>query len=153
VRPLNSLSALELAGGENGALPFWSPDGQWIGARSRGPQTDDFSSWKPALSLAKTVRKFSSEGATTPRWRRDGRELFFCRIDGVLMAADVAPGKDSFVVGSIKPLSERRVFQTFYSATYDVFPDGQRFIMAAVKPEAIHAPLTLVTNWTGELKK
>jgi eukaryotic-like serine/threonine-protein kinase len=30
-RPLNSLSAQELSGTENGALPFWSPDGQWVG--------------------------------------------------------------------------------------------------------------------------
>ena len=69
------------------------------------------------------------------------------------MAAEVTTGKDSFAVGSIQPLSERRVFQTFNSATYDVFPDGQRFIMSAIKPEAIHAPLTLVTNWTSEMKK
>jgi hypothetical protein len=106
-----------------------------------------------AFPQAKGKWQVSSTGATTPRWRRDGRELFFCQTDGILMAADVTAGKDSFMVGLIKPLSERRVFQTFYSATYDVFPDGQRFIMAAVKPEAIHAPLTLVTNWTAELKK
>ena len=31
MRPLNSLTAQELAGTENGTLPFWSPDGQWVG--------------------------------------------------------------------------------------------------------------------------
>jgi len=31
MRPLNSLTAQELAGTENGGLPFWSPDGQWVG--------------------------------------------------------------------------------------------------------------------------
>ena len=36
VRALNSLSAQELAGTENGALPFWSPDGQWIGFFAEG---------------------------------------------------------------------------------------------------------------------
>jgi hypothetical protein len=43
----------------------------------------------------------SSTGATTPRWRHDGRELFFSRADGLLMVADVAAGKGSFAVTSI----------------------------------------------------
>jgi len=128
-----------------------SPDGRWLAYVSN--ESGRAEVYVTAFPQAKGKWQVSSVGATTPRWRRDGRELFFCRTDGLLMAAEVAAGKDSFMVGSIKPLSERRVFQTFYSATYDVFPDGQRFIMAAVKPEAIHAPLTLVTNWTAELKK
>lgn len=69
------------------------------------------------------------------------------------MAAEVTAGKDSFIVGAIKPLSERRVFQGVLYAPYDVFPDGQRVIMSAVKPEAIHEPLTLITNWTATLAK
>ena len=69
------------------------------------------------------------------------------------MAAEVTAGKDSFTFASVKPLSDRRVFQNNYSSTYDVFPDGHRFVMTAIKPEGIHAPLTLVTNWRAELKK
>ncbi|HXO36105.1 MAG TPA: protein kinase [Candidatus Acidoferrales bacterium] len=128
-----------------------SRDGRWLAYVSNESGRPEV--YVSPFPHAKGKWQVSSEGATTPRWRRDGRELFFCRTDGILMAADVSPGKDSFLVGSVKPLSARRVFQTFYSATYDVFPDGQRFIMAAVKPEAIHAPLTLVTNWTAELRK
>jgi len=128
-----------------------SPDGRWLAYVS-------YESGRPevyvtAFPQAKGKWQVSSTGANTPRWRHDGRELFFCRTDGILMSAEVTAEKDSFAVGSVKALSERRIFQTFYSATYDVFPDGQRFIMAAVKPEAIHAPLTLVTNWQAELKK
>jgi len=128
-----------------------SPDGRWLAYVSNESGRPEV--YVTPFPQAKGKWQVSSAGATTPRWRRDGRELFFCRTDGILMAAEVTAGKDSFAVGSIKPLSERRVFQTFYSATYDVFPDGQRFIMAAIKPEAIHAPLTLVTNWTAELTK
>ena len=128
-----------------------SPDGRWLAYVSNESGRPEI--YVTPFPQAKGKWQVSSTGATTPRWRRDGRELFFCRTDGILMAAEVTAEKDSFAVGSIKQLSERRVFQTFYSATYDVFPDGQRFIMAAVKPEAIHAPLTLVTNWTAELKK
>jgi hypothetical protein len=84
---------------------------------------------------------------------RGGRELFFSRTDGVLMAAEISRAKDSFAVGTIKPLSDRRVFQSITSATYDVFPDGQRFILASVKLGSLHSPLTLVENWPSELKK
>jgi eukaryotic-like serine/threonine-protein kinase len=128
-----------------------SPDGRWLAYVSNESGRPEV--YVTVFPQAKGKWQVSSTGATTPRWRRDGRELFFCQTDGILMAAEVTAGKDSFAVGSVKALSERRIFQTFYSATYDVFPDGQRFIMAAVKPEAIHAPLTLVTNWTAELKK
>ena len=128
-----------------------SPDGRWLAYVSNESGRPEV--FVTPFPRAKGKWQVSSTGATTPRWRRDGRELFFCQTDGILMAAEVTAGKDSFAVGSVKQLSERRIFQTFYSATYDVFPDGQRFIVAAVKPEAIHAPLTLVTNWTAELKK
>jgi len=128
-----------------------SPDGRWLAYVSNESGRTEV--YVTAFPQAKGKWQVSSTGASTPRWRRDGRELFFCQTDGILMAAEVTAEKDSFMVGSVKPLSERRVFQTFYAATYDVFPDGQRFIMDAVKPEAIHAPLTLVTNWTAELKK
>ena len=128
-----------------------SPDGRWLAYVSNESGRPEV--YVTAFPQAKGKWLVSSTSGTTPRWRRDGRELFFCRTDGILMAAEVMAGKDSFAVGSIKQLSERRVFQSFVSAAYDVFPDGQRFIMAAVKPGVIHAPLTLVTNWTAELKK
>jgi len=128
-----------------------SPDGRWLAYVSNESGRPEV--YVTAFPQAKGKWQVSSTGATTPRWRRDGRELFFCGTDGILIAAEVMAGKDSFAVGSIKPLSERRVLQTFFAANYDVFPDGQRFVMTAVKPEAIHAPLTLVTNWTAELKR
>lgn len=49
-------------------------------------------------------------------------------------------------------ITERRIFQSVYGARHDVFPDGQRMVMAAVKPQSIHAPLTLVQNWMSALK-
>src|SRR5215469_2000602 len=128
-----------------------SPNGRWLAYVSN--ETGRSEVYVTAFPEAKGKWQVSSSGATTPRWRSDGRELFFSQIDGILMAAEVTAGKDSFTFASIKPLSDRRVFQGATSSTWDVFPDGQRFVMAAIKPEGIHAPLTLVTNWRAELKK
>ena len=129
----------------------FSPDGRWLAYVSNESGRPEI--YVSSFPQPKGKWQVSTGGGQVPRCRSDGRELFFCRPDGVLMAAEVTPGKDSFAVGAVKVLSERRVFQSFFAATYDVFPDGQRFIMAAVKPEALHAPLTLVTNWAAELKK
>ena len=54
---------------------------------------------------------------------------------------------------SIALATHVRVFQNLNSASYDVFPDGQRFILALVKAGSLHTPLTLVENWPSELKK
>jgi len=56
-------------------------------------------------------------------------------------------------VKSIALATHVRVFQNLNSASYDVFPDGQRFILALVKAGSLHTPLTLVENWPSELKK
>jgi hypothetical protein len=69
------------------------------------------------------------------------------------MVAEVTPGRDSLAVGSATQVTERRILQSSFGAPYDVFPDGQRLIMPAVKSQTMHAPLTLITNWTAELKK
>jgi Tol biopolymer transport system component len=128
-----------------------SPDGRWLAYAAN--ESGRMEVYVSSFPRAKGKWQVSSTGGQAPRWRKDGRELFYCRADGALMVAEVTPGKDSFVVGSAKQVSERRVFQTIYYAPYDVFPDGQRIIMPAVKPQSVHAPLTLVTNWIAELNK
>ena len=70
------------------------------------------------------------------------------------MVAEVTPGKDSFLVGSKKQILDRRVTQNAMTGpAYDIFGDGQRVIVAAVKPQPMHAQLTLITNWTAELSR
>jgi eukaryotic-like serine/threonine-protein kinase len=128
-----------------------SPDGRWLAYVSNELGRPEV--FVSSFPEAKGKWQVSSGSGYTPRWRRDGRELFFCQTDGALMAAEVTAGTDSFAVGAIKQLSGRRVFQNTFSAAYDVFPDGQRFILASVKAGSLHSPLTLVENWPSELKK
>ena len=127
-----------------------SPDGRWlayVSTESGRPQV-----YVSTFPQAKGKWQISTTGGQAPLWRRDGREIFYCRTDGALEAVEVAAAKDSFAVVSMKQLSDKRIFQSVYSAPYDVFPDGQRIILSAVKAQALHAPLTLVTNWTSEVR-
>lgn len=91
-------------------------------------------------------------GGEEPRWRRDGKELFFIAGDKKLMAAEVKENASSFEIGTVRslfPIHGRRIGS---SKIYDVAADGQRFLVNTLEEETA-APLTLVTNWTAELKK
>ena len=128
-----------------------SSDGRWLAYQSN--QTGRMEVYVSSFPEAKGKWQVSFTGGQSPRWRKDGRELFYCRTDGALMAVGVTPRRDSFAVGSATQVMERRIFPGNLSVPYDVFPDGQRLIMAAVKSQSMHAPLMLITNWTPELKK
>ncbi len=99
----------------------------------------------------------SSTGGVQPRWRRDGKELFYIAPDGKLMAVDVKTAP-KFEAGIPHALFDSRILNPAaqYVFRYDVTPDGQRFLVnttrqseAAAAPEAI----TVVLNWTAGLKK
>jgi hypothetical protein len=97
----------------------------------------------------------SSAGGQEPRWRRDGKELFYLSADGKMMAAAVKTG-DSFEAGSPVALfqTHRRQpvsAQDFFS--YDVSDDGQRFLIATKVDEANAAPLSVLLNWASEMEK
>ena len=98
-------------------------------------------------------RIVSKDGATIsiPRWRRDGKELFYLALDGRAMAVDVST-TGGFQVGIPKALFKVPTGVLFW----DVSSDGKRFVMAAPSaPNATAAqpPFTVVLNWQAALKK
>ena len=99
-------------------------------------------------SYPKVVGKWrvSVDGGTQPRWRRDGKEIFYISRDAKLMAAEVNATTDSFQPGAVRPLFDIRPASTRWD--YDVSPDGQRFIVnMRVPQQAPNAPLTVLVNW------
>lgn len=123
-----------------------SPDGRWIAYRGYGsgwfiyvrPMHASNSRWQ----VSGAAGQFSE-----PRWRADGRELFYLAPDLSLMAGPVAAGS-TFHAGP-----PRRLFQTHAAPpsgaagrAYDVVPDGSRFL---VKIPAAAAPITVLAGWTA----
>jgi hypothetical protein len=111
----------------------------------------------------KAKRVVTQNGGTEPRWRRDGRELFYIARDGKLMAVPVIKSGETFEAGN-----ETSLFQTPLSAglvttgfRYDVTSDGKRFLIIspnnapdAAPPSAVDStPITAVVNWTAALRK
>ena len=56
--------------------------------------------------------RVSADGGTQPRWRRDGKEIFYISRDAKLMAAEVSATSDSFEVGAVRPLFDIRPAST-----------------------------------------
>ncbi len=92
----------------------------------------------------------STAGGTQPRWRGDGKELYYLAPDGLLMAVDISESL-MFHAGAPKPLF--RVPSHVGSSSdnnWDVTRDGKRFLFAA---ESTQGPFTVVLNWPSLLKK
>jgi hypothetical protein len=103
--------------------------------------------------------RISIAGGEQPRWREDGKELFFVGGDGkmtVVAVKAVAGTKRSFEAGSLQPLFEAHLIQSPANLVlqYDVTADGKRFLLATTAGGSTSAPtLTAVANWDAGLKK
>lgn len=101
----------------------------------------------------------SIAGGEQPRWRGDGKELFFEAADGKMMAVPVkaATGtKPSFEAGTPVALFDAHMAPSVNHnlLQYDVTADGKRFLINTMNAsEAASPPLTVVTNWNAGLKK
>jgi Tol biopolymer transport system component len=154
------LIALPLAGGATLPLALsqghddegaFSPDGRLIAYVSdESGQREVYVAAFPGPSGKWQV---SQNGGTEPRWRADGRELFFFAPDNRLMAAQVQIGDGSFQVGAIVPLFQSRTMG--WGWRYDVSKDGQQFLVDTALPDdsSTSSEITLILNWPELLKK
>ena len=126
--------------------PQFSPDGHWIAyVSNQSGRNNVFVA--PFPGPAGGTKQVSTAGGTQPRWRADGKELFFVAPDSRLMAAQVEARSGDFEVKKVDPLFGP------VTNSYDVTADGQRFL-ALVPPEGeADKPLTVAQNWTIGLKK
>jgi Tol biopolymer transport system component len=126
-----------------------SPDGRWVVYQS-DESDQNFEIYVAPFSGPGGRRRIAGQGRF-PRWRADGKEIFYSTSDGMLMAVEVSPKAGSIEAGPAHPLGIRLGFITSY--LYDVSADGQRILAAKPKKEESSPPLTLVENWTELLKK
>jgi len=125
-----------------------SPDGRFIAYTSDASRRREV--YVRALDSATGEIRVSSEGGLAPRWRRDGRELFYVDDNGRLMAVPVRSlDPPSFAVpealfaARLEEASDRQ---------YDVFPDGRRFVLNRSVVEE-REPISVVLGWTAKLQK
>ena len=135
--------------GDEGDAAF-SPDSRWIAYQV-------FTSGAPTIFVSPVGGsggkwQVSTTGGYAPRWRADGKELYFITPrDLTMMAAKVEGSGPEFHVGEVTPLFPTRAVSNPAYA-YDVSADGQRFLVSCAEAEA-SAPVTLVLNWPAAQNK
>jgi Tol biopolymer transport system component len=94
----------------------------------------------------------STKGGNMPRWRRDGREIFYLSLDSTqLMAAGVDGRAANFQVTSDQMLFDVLVQKGNWPS--NVSADGQRFLVNSLIAQMSTTPLTVVANWQDASKK
>ena len=134
----------------------FSPDGRWIAYSS--DESGSFQIYVQSFPAGGGKFQVSTGGGSEPRWRRDGKEIFYIGADGRLMAVDVRT-IPKFEAGAPKALFDAQL--TIFSPTlpffhYDVTADGRRFLVnsaVTAKDGSIEAPITVVVNWQAAVKR
>jgi len=126
------------------AFAIFSPDGRWVAYVS--DETGTAEVYVRRFQESGGSWRISTDGGTVPRWRRDGKELFYIS-GGKLMAVEVKASESSFELGA-----PRLLFEKSGISNYDVSKDGQQFLIA-VPVESSPEPITVVLNWTADLKR
>ena len=135
---------------ENFFSARFSPDGKWIAFDAEGSgRAEVYVSPMPAPGEGLSARwQVSTAGGTRPRWRGDAREIFYDRLDGMIMAVSVdGSGKDFHTAGET-PLFQ--AFQRSDGQTLEASADGQSFIINTLGGDDAE-PLAVITNWEQTL--
>ena len=138
---------------ENAAI---SPDGRWVAYQSEESGRPEVYV-RPFPDVEEGRWQISTNGGGTPVWAPDGRELYYVRWGdrhqedwrGALMSVRVTT-EAGFSPASPEVMFEGSYF-TLRGRTYDISPDGQRFLM--IKEDPAPLELILVQNWFEELKR
>ena len=131
-------------------FPSFSPDGRWIAYASN--ESGRFEIYVAPFPNPKSRWQISTSGGTFPRWRGDGKELFYLGPDNRLRAAgitaqgrglDVGPTHLLFPVQAVPPPA----------SPFDVTADGKRFLINTMPTTRNDSePITLTVNWSAQLK-
>ena len=137
----------------------FSPNGRWLAYHSN--ESQEVQIYVRPFPGPGGVRQVSAMGGSQPRWRSDGKELFYVGPDARLMAVPIAFGvkSETLDAGVPVPLFRTRLASgenigsiSMSTPQYVVAPDG-RFLMNLAVEEASPPPITVVLNWDAALKR
>ena len=130
-----------------------SPDGKWVAYASN--ESGDWEIYVTTFPTAAGKWQVSQSGGSEPRWRGDGKEIFYIGAGGTLTAVPVST-TGTFASGNPAPLFHTQLRAQVSSTdqfTYDATKDGQRFLVNRyAKPPQV-APLRIILNATTPAAK
>ena len=149
--------------GAGNYTPFWAsfaPDGKWIAYSSDESGRNEV--YIESFPDRGKRTRVSTRGGVFPRWRRDGRELFFVVEDddnqwmrGRSALVEFHAVDIEQVDGVLRPGTPTLLFEArayVWNQYYDVTADGERFIIG-ITPELPARPIHVVSDWRRELEE
>jgi eukaryotic-like serine/threonine-protein kinase len=131
----------------------FSPDGKWVAYTSDESGANEV--YVQSFPAGGAKWRVSSKGGDWVRWRRDGREMFYIAADRRVMSVDVRALSGSLEFGTPQPLFMIPVALATSGSlapyTYDVMPNGQRFLAAAPVGDVASPTMTVIVNWQAEM--
>jgi eukaryotic-like serine/threonine-protein kinase len=126
----------------------FSPDGRWVAYQSN--ESGRFEVYVTPFPGAGGKTQISVAGGREPRWRGDGKELFY--LEGrTLMAAEIKSDGARAEAGAVHRLFQSQVVGA--NEVYDVARDGQHFLMDIDDHDPANDAITVVVNWPALLKQ
>jgi eukaryotic-like serine/threonine-protein kinase len=126
-----------------------SPDGQWIAYVSN--ESGKWEVYLQPFPRASGKWQVSTAGGSQPRWRRDGRELYFVDPKGILHAVGISLGA-KVLIAQPQALFQTNLADYAMGGRYTVTADGDRFLVN-IDDNADTRAINIVTNWPAALKK
>jgi Tol biopolymer transport system component len=131
--------------------PQLSRDGKWIAYTS--DESGRAEVYIQAFPTAGFKLRVSTNGGSQPRWRDDGKELYYL-AEGAIFAAPIELGA---APSAGKPEKLFDVLTPDFSLSspfvYDVSADGKQFIVEAMDPNSRSTPVTVMLNWQAKLRR
>lgn len=126
----------------------FAPAGNWVLYTSDESGRDEV--YLARFPGAGEKLRISAEGGAYPRWRHDGKEIFYLAPDNKLRAVEIRMEAGAVKIGEPRVLFEFRPANLHRNGyPYDVTADGQRFLVNIATEKKEQTFITLVQNWTG----
>ncbi|MBS4027913.1 MAG: serine/threonine-protein kinase [Ignavibacteriales bacterium] len=131
----------------------FSRDMKWIAYQSNESGKNEV--YVRPFPVADAKWQVSTNGGGAPRWNDNGKEIFY-GSNGKIMLAEVNGSGSTFVVGKVREHFDPAVLGNEVvgnNTLLDISGDGQKILMSILRGRQSSAPLTIVTNWTEDLRK
>ena len=138
----------------------FSPDGRWIAYSSTQSGREEVyvirfhqDATSDTARAARAKRwQVSSSGGSQPKWRPDGRELFYINSDRGIVAVPVKAEGSGFEMGKTQLLFLSNSIVGLSILDYAVSPNANKFLLNVPTPEGA-APITIVENWLSDFAR
>jgi dipeptidyl aminopeptidase/acylaminoacyl peptidase len=120
-----------------------SPDAKWVAYCSNESGAQEI--YVATFPVPGGKWQVSSAGGAAPRWREDGRELFYLSRDRRVMASEIKADSSTF---QFSP--PRALFQAPGEGAFAVSPDGSRFLLQSPENPGREAPIQVLLDWAAD---